>query len=105
MSFEPKILILLIPIIIIALYFLLKYPEVSFALFISAYIFKGGINIGYFNLTAILLVVTALGFILPLVIGKKINFTFRKADIWLLLFVIVLFMGCFFSTNSQEGFV
>jgi len=105
MSFEPKILILLIPIIVIALYFLLKYPEVSFALFISAYILKGGINIGYFNLTAILLVVTALGFILPLAIGKKINFTFRKADMWLLLFVIVLLVGCFFSPDSQEGFV
>jgi len=105
MSLEPKTLILLVPIIIIALYFLLKYPEVSFALFISAYVLKGGINIGYFNLTAILLIITALGFILPLAIGKKIYFTFRKADIWLLLFVIVLFTGCFFSTNPQEGFI
>jgi len=105
MSFEPKILILLIPIIIIALYFLLKYPEVSFALFISAYVLKGGISIGYFNSTAILLIITVLGFFLPLSIRKNINFKIQKADIWLLLFVIVLFMGCFFSTNSQEGFV
>jgi hypothetical protein len=105
MSIEPKILILLIPIILIVLYFLLKYPEISFAFFISAYVLKGGINIRYFNLTAILLIITALGFILPLVIGKKISFTFQKADIWLLLFVIVLFTGCFISTNSQEGFI
>jgi len=97
--------IILIPIGLLATYYLLKYPEVSFALFISAYVLKGGINIGYFNLTAILLIITALGFILPLAIGKKIYFTFRKADIWLLLFVIVLFTGCFFSTNSQEGFI
>lgn len=105
MSLEPKILILLVPIIIIALYFLLKYPEVSFALFISAYVLKGGNNFGYFNLTAILLIITTLGFILPLAIGNKINFTFQKADIWLLLFVIVLLIGCFFSPDSQEGFI
>jgi O-antigen ligase len=105
MSIEPKILILLIPIILIVLYFLLKYPEISFAFFISAYVLKGGINFRYFNLTAILLIITALGFILPLVIGKKISFTFQRADIWLLLFVIVLFTGCFISTNPQEGFI
>jgi len=55
MNIDSKILILLIPLIIIFLYFLLKYPEVSFALFISAYVIKGGINIGYFNLIVVFL--------------------------------------------------
>jgi len=59
MSIE-SILILLIPIILIVLYYLLKYPEISFALFISAYVLKGGINFGYFNLTAILLIIIVL---------------------------------------------
>jgi len=49
MSLEPKTLILLAPIAIVALYFLIKYPEVSFALFINAYVIKKGINFGYFN--------------------------------------------------------
>jgi len=105
MSFEPKILILLIPIIIIALYFLLKYPEVSFALFISAYVLKGGINIGYFNLTAILLIITVLGFFLPLSIRKNIIFKIQKADIWLLIFIIILLIGCFVSPNPQDGLI
>ncbi len=34
---------------LIAIYYLLKYPEISLALFINAYVIKGGINIGYFN--------------------------------------------------------
>ena len=90
---------------LIAVYFLLKYPEVSFALFIAAYVIKGGINVGYSNLTAILLIITASGFILPLAIGKKIKFRFQSSDIWLWVFVITLVGGCFFSSNSQEGFI
>ena len=47
--------IILISIGLLVTYYLLKYPEISLALFINAYVIKGGINIGYFNLTAILL--------------------------------------------------
>ena len=59
MSFEPKILILLAPIIIIALYFLFKYLEITFGLFLIAGIYKGyirSINIfpKFFDLTVFL---------------------------------------------------
>ena len=73
--------IILIPIGLLVIYYLLKYPEVSFALFISAYVLKGGMNFGYFNITTILLIITVLGFILPFVIGGKVIFTFQKANI------------------------
>ena len=67
--------IILIPVSIIALYFLLKYPEISLALFINVYVIKGGINIGYFNLTAILLIITVIGFIFKKFSKKEgINF-------------------------------
>lgn len=102
---NPISLILLTPVIIVSLYFLLKYPEISFALFINAYVLKGGINIGYFNLTAILLIITVLGFFLPLSMGKKYNFKIQKADIWLLIFVIVLLITCFISPNIQDGLI
>jgi len=101
---QPIILTSIGGLSLIAMYFLLKYPEVSFALFITAYVLKGGVNIGYFNLTAILLIITVLGFILPLATGKKIKFKVQLADIWLWAFIIVLVGGCFFSSNSQEGF-
>ena len=82
MSIEPKILILLIPIILIVLYFLLKYPEISFAFFISAHVLKGGINFRYFNLTAMFLIITVLGFFLPILKGKKIEYHIKEPDLW-----------------------
>ena len=103
MNIEPKILILLIPLIMISLYFLLKYPEVSFALFISAYVIKGGINIRYFNLTTILLVITVLGFFLPILKGKKFEYHIKTPDLWLFLFMIILIAGILWSPDYIIG--
>ena len=110
MSLEPKTIILLVPVVIIALYFLIKYPEVSFALFINAYVLKGGINFGYFNLTAILLVVTVVGFILKQLIQRdkgaiNLNFKLESTDKFLLLFVAVLVIGCIYSINRNGGII
>ena len=102
--------IILIPSSLLVLFFLLKYPEISFALFISAYVLKGGINIGYFNLTAILLIVTVVGFILKQSIKKDkntINFNFKlePSDKFILLFVAVLVIGCIYSLNRNWGII
>ncbi len=88
---------------LIALIFLLRYPEISFALFIAAYVIKGGINIGYFNLTAILLLITLLGFFLPAIKGKPIRFSLKSADLWLFIFLIVLFGGTYLVPNPAGG--
>ena len=76
-----------------ALVFLFRHPEISFALFIAAYALKGGINLGFFNLTAILLIVSVLGFFLPVLLGKELKFRIRAADIWLGLFMAILIAG------------
>jgi len=88
---------------LIAVYFLLKYPEVSFALFIAAYVIKGGINVGYFNLTAILLVISIIGFSLPILIGRKFEFRIKTADIWLCLFMGILIGGILWTPDSSIG--
>jgi O-antigen ligase len=102
--------IFLIPVGIFILYFLLKYPEVSFALFINAYVVKGGINFGYFNLTAILLVVTVVGFILKQLIKRdekmiNLNFKLESSDKFILLFMAVLVIGCIYSLNRNGGII
>jgi len=103
MSIEPKILILLAPIIIMSLYFLLKYPEVSFALFISAYVIKGGINFSYFNLTVVLLIITILGFLFPVLKGKKFEYHIKAPDLWFFLFMIILIAGILWSPDYIIG--
>ena len=98
--------ILLIPSSLFAIFFLLKYPEVSFALFINAYVIKGGINIGYFNLTAILLIITVTGFIFKKFSKKEgINFKLQLSDKCLIFFVAVLAIGCIYSLNRNEGII
>ncbi len=88
---------------LVALIFLLCHPEISFAFFIAAYVIKGGINIGYFNLTAIFLLVTLLGFFLPAIKGKPIRFSLKSADFWLFIFLIVLFGGTYLVPNPAGG--
>ena len=110
MSLEPKTLILLVPVVIIALYFLIKYPEVSLALFINAYVIKGGINIGCFNLTAILLIFTVVGFILKQLTKKdknviNLNFKLESSDKFILFFIAVLAIGCIYSLNRDAGII
>jgi len=105
-----KSYIFLIPVGIFILYYLLKYPEVSFALFINAYVIKGGINFRYFNLTAILLVVTVVGFILKQLIKKdknaiNLNFKLESPDKFILLFIAVLVIGCIYSLNRNGGII
>ena len=98
--------IILIPIGLLATYFLLKYPEISLALFINAYVIKGGINIGYFNLTAILLIITVTGFIFKKFSKKEgINFKLLPSDKYLIFFVAVLAIGCIYSINRNEGII
>ncbi|MBA7532003.1 hypothetical protein ES705_24229 [subsurface metagenome] len=102
--------IILIPVSIITLYFLLKYPEISLALFINAYVIKGGINFGYFNLTAILLIVTVVGFILKQLFNKdknaiNLNFKLEPPDKFIFLFVAILVIGCIYSLNRNVGII
>ena len=106
MSLEPKTLSLLVPIVIITLYYLLKYPEISLALFINAYVINGGVNFGYFNLTAILLIITVIGFIFKKLSKKEdINFKLQPSDKYLIFFVAVLAIGCIYSLNRNEGII
>ena len=98
--------IVLIPISLFVIYFLLKYPEISLALFINAYVIKGGINIGYFNLTAILLIVTIVGFIFKNLSKRDaINFKLQPPDKYILFFIAVLAIGCIYSSNRDEGII
>ena len=105
-----KSYLFLIPVGIFILYYLLKYPEVSFALFINAYVIKGGINFRYFNLTAILLIVAVVGFILKQLIKKdknaiNLNFKLESPDKFILLFIAVLVIGCIYSLNRNGGII
>lgn len=98
--------IILISIGLLVTYYLLKYPEISLALFINAYVIKGGINIGYFNLTAILLIITVTGFIFKKFSKKEgINFKLQLSDKCLIFFVAVLAIGCIYSLNRNEGII
>ncbi|MBA7523744.1 hypothetical protein ES705_15878 [subsurface metagenome] len=98
--------IILIPIGLLVTYYLLKYPEISLAIFINAYVIKGGINIGYFNLTAILLIITVTGFIFKKFSKKEgINFKLQLSDKYLIFFVAVLAIGCIYSLNRNEGII
>lgn len=88
-----------------ALIFLVRRPEIAFALFIVAYVIKGGINIGHFNLTAIFLLITLLGFFLPAIKGGPIRFSLKSSDLWLFIFLIVLFGGTYLAPNPEGGVI
>lgn len=67
------ITIALILIGILALIYLLRYPEIAFALFLFSYVIEGGVMLPWFlNLTLILLSIAVLGFVAQLAAGKKI---------------------------------
>lgn len=88
------------------LYFLLRRPEVSFALFTFAYVLKGGDLIqGPLNPTAILLVIATLGFFIPVFMRKRTHFKLATSDFWLWGFVSLLLAGCYVSPTLQGGFV
>jgi len=89
---------------LIALRFLLRYPEVALALFVAAYVLKGGINVGPFNLTVIMLIISILGFVLPVLVGKKrVEFRITRADVWLWLFIIIWIGGILYSPRPAFG--
>ena len=90
---------------LIALRLLLRYPESALALFVAAYVLKGGINIGYFNLTAILLFISLVGFFMPAIKGRAIRFSVKATDLWLFVFLIVLFGGTYLAPNPQGGVI
>jgi len=89
---------------LIALRFLLRYPEIALALFVAVYVLKGGINVGPLNLTAMMLIISILGFVLPVIAGKtRVQFQITWADIWLWLFMIVWIGGLLYSPRSAFG--
>lgn len=89
---------------LIALRFLLRYPEIALALFVAAYVLKGGINLGPLNLTVLMLIISILGFFLPVLTGKeKIQFQIHAADVWLWLFMIIWVGGILYSPRPTVG--
>ena len=89
---------------LIALRFLLRYPEIALALFIAAYVLKGGINVGLLNLTVVMLIISILGFVLPVLRGKKkVQFRITRADVWLWLFMIIWIGGILYSPRPAVG--
>ena len=101
---QAVMLILLIPIGIITLVYLLRRPEITFALFLFSYVIEGGVARPWFlNLTLILLAIMILGFAAQLAAGKKSNFKIRAVDLWLFGFIFVLFAGSYLVPSIAGG--
>ena len=97
-------IIALIPIGVIALVYLLRRPEIAFAIFLFSYVIEGGVILPWFlNLTPIMLAITVLGFTAQLAAGKINNFKLQSADLWLFGFVIVLFVGSYLVPDIAGG--
>jgi O-antigen ligase len=99
-------LIPLIPVGIVVLAYLLRRPEVAFALFLFSYVLEGGVMLPWFlNLTLILFSIAVLGFVAQLATGKKNNFKLKAVDLWLWGFVIILFAGSYLAPDPEAGFI
>ncbi len=86
------------------LYFLFRKPEITFALFLFSYVIEGGDLIpGLLDLTPIFLFISLVGFLLPVIKGKSIWYSPKSSDIWLLIFLFVLFGGSYFAPDLQSG--
>jgi len=86
------------------LLFLLRRPEVAFALFLFSYVIEGGELIpGPLDLTAIMLFISLAGFFLPAVRGKPIRFSSKSSDLLLFIFLIVFFGGSYLAPDLQDG--
>jgi len=99
-------IIALIPIVIVALIYLLRHPEIAFALFLFSYVIEGGAILPWFlNLTVIMFAIATLGFTTQLVVSKKNNFKLQSVDLWLFGFTIILFVGSYLTPNPEAGLV
>jgi len=86
------------------LYLLFRRPEIAFALFLFSYVIEGGQLIpGPLDLTAIFLLISLAGFLLPAVKGKPIRFSLKPSDLWLFMFLMVLFGGSYLVPHPQGG--
>ena len=84
--------------------FLLRHPEITFALFIFSYVIEGGGMIpGPIDLTPILLFISLVGFFLPAIMRNSIQYSSKPSDIWLLIFLILLVGGSYLAPDSQSG--
>jgi O-antigen ligase len=98
-------LILLLPVEIVIFLCLFCYPEITFAVFIFSYVVEGGQRLLYVPLSAIMLVITAAGFLLPITLGRKTYFKLNASDLSLWLFVMILFIGSYLAPDPQYGFM
>jgi len=86
------------------LYFLFRKPEITFALFLFSYIIEGGDLIpGLIDLTPILLFISFAGFFFPAIMKKTIQYSSKSSDIWLLIFLFILFGGSYLTPDLQSG--
>ncbi|MCL0072154.1 hypothetical protein M1N49_00505 [Thermodesulfovibrionales bacterium] len=98
-------IIALIPIGVIALVYLLRRPEIAFAIFLFSYVIEGGVILPWFlNLTLIMLAIAILGFTAQLAAGKINNFKLQSVDLWFLGFIIILFAGSYLVPNPEAGY-
>ena len=89
---------------LVILLFLLRHPEITLALFLFSYVVEGGELVpGPLDLTAIFLLISLAGFLLPAVKGKPIRFSLKPSDLWLFMFLMVLFGGSYLVPHPQEG--
>jgi len=86
------------------LLFLVRRPEITFALFLFSYVIEGGDLIpSLLDLTAIFLFISFVGFLLPVIMSKSTWYSPKPSDIWLLIFLIVLFGGTYLTPDLQNG--
>jgi O-antigen ligase len=87
---------------LITLALLLRSPEIAFALFIFSYVIEGGDLIpGGLDLTPVFLFISLVGFFLPTLKGKPVRFTPKSSDLWLFLFLLILFGGSYLAPDIQ----
>jgi len=89
---------------LVILALLLCRPEIAFALFLFSYIIEGGeVILGSLDLTAVLFLISLAGFFLPAARGKPTRFVPRSSDLWLFVFLILLFGGAYLASDPQSG--
>lgn len=83
---------------------MLLRPEVVFALFLYAFVIRGGqLVLGGLNLTAVLLIATFVALIFPVLAGRPLRFSLRASDLFLLVFLLVLFVASYIAPDPSAG--